>query len=148
MNTHYVDIKTKLVSKSDLIIDTLYPIFTQDKVSYQCTTPITITLDDQPYYCNTNTLQFVPFPTIIKLNDTLTYGTYIWHTRIHYTELTPSPTKLSNIKWFYVLQPHNYLDWHCRRFLWASPDAPLVLVFCFNTSMHPTNHPSLRSLLL
>ena len=82
MNSHYVDIKTKPVSKSDLIIAFLYPSFMQDKVSYQCNTPITITLDDQPYYCNTNTLQFVPFPTIIKLNDTLTIPTFDTHAYI------------------------------------------------------------------
>ena len=82
MNSHYVDVNTKPVLDSDLIVSTLYPIFTQDKVSYQCNKPTTITLDDQPYYCNTNTLQFVPFPTVIKLNDTFPIPTFDTHAYI------------------------------------------------------------------
>ena len=52
LNSNMVDIRTKPVSPSDLIFNTLYPIFSLNKVSYQCNTPIPNSLDNQPFYCN------------------------------------------------------------------------------------------------
>ena len=64
-----VDEIKKTINTNNCLMGQLCPIFSNRLVSFQCQNLTTITIDDTTYTCAPNILNFLPFPTKIKIHD-------------------------------------------------------------------------------
>ena len=70
IHTRKFDIITRPLGKEDLIEDTLFPIFFQEKIAFQCRNYTKIFIDDTPYFCGKTSVNFVHYPKKIVVDDT------------------------------------------------------------------------------
>ena len=68
LNPNVVDVKTRAIGGNDLIGDILFPIYFNQKVSFQCEVGQTIKLDELLTHCDQSSLHFVEFPNKISIN--------------------------------------------------------------------------------
>ena len=63
-----IDSQTRSISAEDMLENIFYPIYSNEKVSLQCISPMHINIDGQARYCDQNSLEFGPFPREVKID--------------------------------------------------------------------------------
>ena len=63
-----IDKVTRKISINDLIIEKIYPIYSEKLISLQCLKPKFILIDGKQKFCDLTTLSFQPFPEIIEID--------------------------------------------------------------------------------
>jgi hypothetical protein len=63
-----IDAQTRPISAEDMMENIFYPIYSNEKVSLQCISPMHIDIDGQVKYCDQNSLEFGPFPQVVKID--------------------------------------------------------------------------------
>ena len=63
-----VDLQTRKIQSVDKLGDFFYPIYSGSRVSLQCLSPTTITVDGVEMYCDRTSLQFISFPQTITVD--------------------------------------------------------------------------------
>ena len=63
-----IDLLSRPIADEDKLEGKFYPIYYNKKVSFQCLTPMSIQIDEQTFWCDDKTLQFVDFPKSILVD--------------------------------------------------------------------------------
>ena len=63
-----IDKVTRKISIEDLIVEKIYPIYSDKSISLQCLQPKFILIDGKQKYCDQTTLSFQTFPEIIEID--------------------------------------------------------------------------------
>ena len=63
-----IDQTTRKISISDLILEKIYPIYSEKLISLQCLQPKFINVDGKKKFCDLSTLSFQPIPETIEID--------------------------------------------------------------------------------
>ena len=66
-------------TKSDLLADIFYPVYSGQKISLQCINPQFVTIDKVKRYCDSNSLHFIDFPKQIMAGNVTILVAHVPH---------------------------------------------------------------------
>ena len=72
-----IDKVSRPISKSDLLADIFYPVYSGQKVSLQCISAQFVTIDNVKRYCDSNSLHFIDFPKQIMAGNVTILAAHI-----------------------------------------------------------------------
>ena len=64
-----IDNKSRPITKTDLLADIFFPIYSSQKISLQCLEPQFVTIDREKRYCDSQSLHFIDFPQQISAGN-------------------------------------------------------------------------------